>query len=407
MFAYAFGLAAALTLLPSAVSAQRAEGGEAATPAPTIDPMTGRVLTEAIEFFNAENYAAAKESISGLNFEKLSPYERGRVEQLLSGIAFAEEDYPKARDHLQAALASGGLNEQEILNARYQIAQLYIAEENWKEGAAALEEWFKVAPNPNSQAYYLLAIAYYSQDDFDRALPPAQKAVEIAEQPQESWIQLVVALLLQNEDYADAVPWLERLVAMAPEKKSHWMSLSSVYQQLEEYSKALAVTQVAYSAGLLSDDTEIRRLADLLMYNEIPYRCAQILEKGIADKVVEVNAALYEKLANCWVAAQEFDKSVAPLESAAQLAENGDGFVRLGQVHIQREDWPAAVSALQRALDKGRVKDAGEVQLFMGIALFNQEKYREARDWFVRAANVERHRQMARGYLQLIDSKAG
>ena len=59
-----------------------------------------------------------------------------------------------------------------------------MQEEKWKEGAAALEEWFKTAANPNSAAYYLLAVAYYQQDDFDKALPPAKKAVELMDKPQ-------------------------------------------------------------------------------------------------------------------------------------------------------------------------------------------------------------------------------
>ena len=75
---------------------------------------------------------------------------------------------------LQKAIDSGGLNTVEIDQARYQSAQLYMQEEKWKEGAAALEEWFKSAANPNSAAYYLLAVAYYQQDDYAKALPPAK-----------------------------------------------------------------------------------------------------------------------------------------------------------------------------------------------------------------------------------------
>jgi hypothetical protein len=41
----------------------------------------------------------------------------------------------------------------------------------------------------------------------------------------------------------------------------------------------------------------------------------------------------------------------------------------------------------------------------MGIALFNQEKFAEATPWFQRARNVEKHRNNAGAYLQLIQSK--
>ena len=417
-YACIYGLVLGLALGSSPAGAQRASG-EAAEgappPATNLDAVTARILSEAIELFNMENYTAARASLGELNFEKLSPYERGRVEQLLAGMSFAQDNYAEAREHLQLAINSGGLNEQELSSNRFQIAQSYMAEENWEQGAAALESWFETAVNPNSSAYYLLAVAYYQQGAeetgagatrlFDRALPPAMKAVELSEQPQESWVQLVVALMLQKEDYRGSVPWIERLVAMAPDKKSHWMQLSSVYQEIEEFPKALAITQLAYTAGLLTDDSDIRRLADLLVYNEIPYRGGQILEQAIADGKMKTDAALYEKLANCWMAAGEFDKSVPPLTRAAELANTGDLYVRLGEVHVQREDWAAAQGALEKGLGKGSLRDQAYAQLYMGISLLEQEKPREAREWFQRARSSERHRRQADGYIAFIDSQ--
>jgi tetratricopeptide (TPR) repeat protein len=167
--ALGWSLAAAMFLAASQnVLAQQAEGEKA--PAPTIDAATGKVLNEAIELLNMENFAGAGAKIATLNLEKLSPYERSKVEQILFNIAYSQDKYDEARGHLQKAIEAGGLNAQEVEQARYQAAQLYMTQEKWKEGAAALEEWFKTATNPNSAAYYLLAVAYYQQDDFARAI---------------------------------------------------------------------------------------------------------------------------------------------------------------------------------------------------------------------------------------------
>ncbi|HEY8521897.1 MAG TPA: tetratricopeptide repeat protein [Gammaproteobacteria bacterium] len=397
----------ALLLIGNGAFAQRAggDGEEQRSSGPTIDPTTGTKLNEAIELLNQENYAAARAKIGELRMDRLSPYERSRVEQILFSIAYQEENYDDARSHLEQAIAAGGLNEQEISQARYQIAQIFMAEERWAEGAQALENWFQSAANPNSAAYYLLAVAYYQLEQYDKALPAAEKAVELAENPQESWLQLVLALYIQDERFRDALPLLERLVAMAPDRKTYWVQLSSIYGQLEDYPKALATMQLAYNAGLLTEDSEYRRLADLLMFNEVPYRGGQILEKAIAEGKVNGDAQAYEKLANCWIAAREFDKAIAPLERAASMSQNGDLYVRLGEVHIQRENWDAAVDALQRGLDKGGLRDTSNAELLMGISLYSQERYRDARPWFERAARSEARRQTARGYLQLIEAK--
>jgi tetratricopeptide (TPR) repeat protein len=393
-------LATSLTLASSAFAQRAAEGDE---PPPTnIDQLTGKILNEAIELMGMENYTAAQQKLATLKMDNLSPYEKGKVEQILFNISYSQDRFDEARQHIQKAIDSGGLNAVEIDGLRYQSAQLYMQEEKWKEGAAALEEWFKTAMNPNSAAYYLLAVAYYQQDDFERALPPAKKAVELMDKPNENWLQLVSALHLQREEFKEAIPILQRLITVAPDKKTYWMQLSSIYGQMEDYPNALAIMQLAHTAGLVTEDSEIRRLADLLLFNEVPYRGAQVLEAAIEKKTVTLDDKLYEKLANCWIAAGEFDKSVPPLQRAAEMASTGDTFIRLGEVQVQREDWDGAIAAVQRGVDKGQLRDPANAQLMLGIAHYNQKEYSAARPFFERARQSERHRNIADSYLQAI-----
>jgi len=384
-------------------AAQR--GAESEAPAPTnIDVQTGKILNEAIELMNMENYTGAAAKIGTLKLDNLSPYERGKVEQIMFNIAYSQDKYEEARGHLQKAIDSGGLNVVEVDQARYQSAQLFMQEEKWKEGAAALEEWFKTATNPNSGGYYLLAVAYYQMEDFNRAMAPAKKAVELMDpaKPNESWLSMLSALYLQREQYKEAVPVLQQLITAAPDKKTYWMQLSSIYGQMEDYPNALAIMQLANNVGLVTEDSEVRRLADLLLFNDVPYRGAQVLEGAIEKKVVTLDDKLYEKLANCWIAAGEFDKSISPLQRAAELSSNGDLFVRLGEVQVQREDFDAAIAAIQRGVDKGQLKDPGNAQLMLGIAHYSQKDYAAARPFFERARQSDKHRQIANSYLEAI-----
>ena len=239
-------------------------------------------------------------------------------------------------------------------------------------------------------------------------MPPAQKAVELMEiKPAGRLDRHVARAYLQKDQYKDAIPLLQRLVALCPRKKTYWMQLSAVYGQLEDYPNALAIMQLAYGSNLVTEDGEVRRLADLLLFNEVPYRGAQVLETGIEKKVVKVDDKLYEKLANCSIVPRaSFDKAIQPLQKGAELAPTVEMYVRLGEVDIQREDWAGATAALDRGLNKGQLKDAANAQMLMGIALFNQKKLGESKTWFQRASQSEKHRQMSRGYLQLIESQA-
>ena len=392
----------------SRAGARNGNGQEEAPPTQnSIDAATGKALNEAIELLNMENYQGAAAKINTLNLEKLSPYERGTVERILFSISYAQEKFEEARGHLQKAIDSGGLNAVQIDEAKYQAAQLYMQEEKWKEGAAALEEWFKTAATPNSAAYYLLAVAYYQQEDFNRALAPAKKAVELMDKakPNESWLSMLSALYLQREEYKEAVPVLQQLITAAPDKKTYWMQLSSIYGQMEDYPNALAIMQLANNVGLVTEDSEVRRLADLLLFNDVPYRGAQTLESAMEKKLVNLDDKLYEKLANCWIAAGEYDKAIPPLTRAAEMASSGDAFIRLGEVQVQREDWPAAIAAVQRGVDKGQLKDPGNAQLMLGIAHYSQKEFAAARPFFERARQSDKHRQIADSYLQAIKAQ--
>ncbi len=373
--------------------------GSAQRAGDVIGAATGEALNAAVEALNAERYDEATNAIATLDRSSLSPYERSRVEQILFNVAYKQDRFDDARAHLQRAIDAGGLSAQEVAQARYQNAQLLMQEQRWSEGEAALEEWLATAERPNPAAHYLLAVARYQVDDFDGALAPARAAVELMEQPQESQLSLLSALHLKAERYHDAVPVLQRLTLVAPAKKTYWLQLSSVYGQLEDYTNSAAMMQLAHNAGLLTEDSELRRFADLLLFTDEPGRAAAVLEEAIANETVTVDDKAYEKLASAWIEAGEFDKAVAPLERGAELAAAGNLFVRLGEVQTQREDWAAASLALDRGIAKGGLDDLGQARFLKGVALFEQGLHGEARAWFEQARESPQHREAADRYL--------
>ena len=390
----AFGLVS----IPDARAAEKRE-------APPIDVSTGKKLNEAIEALNAQKYNEAKALLSKMNMEKLSPYEQSRVYQIFASIAGAQNDYDGVRKNMQSAIASGGLNDEEQQEARYQIAQMYIAQEKWQEGVNALNEWFATAVNPNSTAYYLLAVAYYQMKKPDQAMVPAQKAVDLTESPRESWLQLLLALHIEKEQYAEAIPLLKRLVMADPSKKAYWVQLSAVNRQLERYEDSLAVLEVANLAGLLTTDSDLRPLTDLEAFVGIPYRAATNLDKFVAKGSIKPDEKAYERLAFSWIEARDYKKAVAPLQKAGEMHSTGDTYVRLAEVQLQRQDWAGASDALQKALSKGSLKDTGNTQLLMGIALYSNKQPKEARGWFEKAATHDKQKTQAQAWIKHIDAE--
>jgi tetratricopeptide (TPR) repeat protein len=377
--------------------------GEGGAPLPNVAQATAEALNTAIGHMDAGEYALAKEVIGELDREKLSPYELGRVEQILATIAVEEGDYGTARTHFTNALNSGGLAANEILNLKFQIAQLYLGDEMYQEAADAFEEWFTLATDPNPVAYFFLAVCYYELGDNGKALTNARLAVESTNEPQEQWLSLLIALLIDSEDYEEARDQLVRVLELAPQKKNYWLQLSQVNTLLDDNERALAAVEIPYLAGMLDQGTDVRRYADLLLYNRIGYRCGTVLEKAVADGLIEANLSTYQKLADCWLQSGELEKAAAALGQSSPLADTGKDYVRLGEVEIRRERYDAAERAFQSALNKGGLDDVPRVQLLMGVVIYNGDNPCSSREWFERARSSTTHRQNAIGYLQLLD----
>lgn len=274
-------------------------------PSRRLDEATAAALNAAIGALNAQRYDDALAAVGGLDYESLTPYARARVGQIRFNVAFAAGQYETARAHLQGAIDAGGLTPPEVARAQYQHAQTFLQEERWQDGVSELETWLVAHPEPNPAADYLVAVAYFQLGDFDRALPHARRAVELAPEIQENRLRLLVSLRLKRAEFEEAERLLQQLVALAPEEKSYLQQLSSVYGAMGKYGDALAAMQLAYDSGFLTEDRELRRFTDLLLFREQPRRCVEVLERALEDARVTVDEALEERLADCRLAVRE------------------------------------------------------------------------------------------------------
>ena len=119
-----------IALAPIAAHAQR----DAAMPRALVEllaslprvlsPEVSKALNEAIAALKAERYSEARAALSHLSLDRLAPFDRSNTEHILFRIAYAEEAFGEARQHILNAIDSGGLNEQETANARERLAEI-------------------------------------------------------------------------------------------------------------------------------------------------------------------------------------------------------------------------------------------------------------------------------------------
>jgi tetratricopeptide (TPR) repeat protein len=363
-----------------------------------VRALTQKRLNAATELYDAGQYAEATKLLKGMKFARLNPHERALAYRFLAYAALGMEDPVAGTAYFEKVIEQEALPIDDEATIRFSIAQLYASTGKWQKTEEALLAWFPYVENPNPVAYYLLAISHYRRDQFDEAMAPALKALELAKAPKESWLQLTAALHLQKEDYDSAVPLLEQLVTFFA-KKQYWVQLSLIYAARGDYEHAMEIQQLAYTLGLLTEDDELRRLARTYLFHQLPYPAAELLERGIEEGRIEPDRKVLELLGNSWIAAREYEKSLGPLQQAAELAEDGRLYLRLGQVRIQREDWKEATGLIQKAIRKGGLEDAGKAHLLLGISYFSDDHTEPARLAFLRAQKHESTRTEANAWL--------
>jgi tetratricopeptide (TPR) repeat protein len=284
-------------------------------------------------------------------------------------------------------------------------AAALIEAEKYRDAVVILDGFIANQPEQVPEAFYLLGLAHYKLGDYAKARMPAERAATLAPDAPVSWLELVADILKRSDQPRAAIAWLDRLIEKAPGTKVYWLELSVAYEKVGDFERSLATMRLARQAGLLTEDGDFRRLSDLLVHQGLPFQAAEVLEQALAAQTVSADEAAFTKLGTAWFLAGEADKAVLPLENAARASASGDAYVRLANVHITRRDWSAAVAALHAGMGKGRLTDEAHANLLMGVALYAQGKFDEAREWLTTAAQSDRHRAMARSYLEAIDAR--
>jgi tetratricopeptide (TPR) repeat protein len=384
-----------------ALAKERAEALYAKPP----NQRVARYLRAAGEELSDGNHDEAKRLLLRLDPKRLSPFERGQMYRLLAYVDYSRGEADDALAAFESAIAEQALPLKDEVDIMFNVVQLHASLQDWPAVIRSMDRWQRYVLEPTPQSHYLRSIAYYQMEQYELALSNIQKAVELKPEPPESWLQLLAALYVLNGDYASVTPVLEELVMRFP-KKAYWVQLSLIYGAREDYRHSLAVQQIAYAQGLLTEDNEQQRLARSYVFAGLPYESAQVLEKGLDSGAIKADDKAYEFLANSWIQAREYDKAIGPLQKAAELSDTGNLYLRLGQVRMQREEWADAVTLFQKAIEKGDLTDPGNADLLLGIAYYNDNRPGPARVAFGRARQHEKSRKAADDWIKHMERES-
>lgn len=355
------------------------------------------------------NYAAALKILDEVRgWKDLNSADLTQLWNFYAYVYMSQDDYPKALQAYEQITKIPDADPRFVTSILYNMAQLYMATEQYKQAISTLDRWFKTAESPNPDAYILYGQAYYMLDDFKRALPHLEKAVAVAKErniePKETWYQLLRHVYYENGNKKKSLEMVELLLRNWP-KKIYWLQLAQMHAEFNNELKQLAAMEAAYRNGYLTQSRELENLAQLYLYHGTPYKAAKVMQEGLEKKVVENKQENWELLSTGWLNAQEYDKAVGPLTRAAEMAKEGELYLRLARVYSQMDDYENTVKATQTAIRLGGLRRADDAYVLKGLAEFELNRLADAKNSFRQAAKSKNSEQMAKSWIEFIENE--
>ncbi len=341
----------------------------------------------------------------------LKSYDRSVMWNAWAFVYFSDGKYEQAMDAYYRLI-----NEPEVtiglrVGALLSLAQLHLVQENYKEGIELILQWMDEVEKVTAQSYSLLGQAYYQTGDFRKSLTSMETAVTMAEEegykPRENWYVIMAACIGElkkdigeKESLLRKIDIYEILVNLYP-KKQYFIQLGGSYGQLGREKDYMITLKAAHQKDFLNKESEYLALTQLLLLNQNPYWAAQVFVSGQKKMITIVDEKTEEEkivpvikdteknlklLADAWRMAQEIDKAIPVLEKAANMSKDGESFVLLGNLYLSEDKVEKAVEAINKGLEKGKVKKLSQVYLTLGQAYFELQQFEEAKKNFRIAA---------------------
>jgi len=348
-----------------------------------------RLIEEAQELMAEDKYDAAfaplQQIIDGARFK---PYEKAVAIQTIGFVHAGKGDYPATIAAFERAIATGNLPQGIVLSLTYNLAQLNLVEEKPQKALVLLGQWFDAQEDePGADPFALKAQIHIILEDLRLAEQAIRKALSKAEEPKQQWARILLSVLLQEERYQEARPILEDAVERWPGVKVFWQQLAAIYYDAGEEKLGFVAQRAMHVQGMLTSSQELSSIAQLYLYHDVPIKAAEILQTGLDGGAIDKTEKNYELLAQSYMHAREWGKSIAPLTRAAEMSDKGKFYAQLAQSYVQDEEWRKAERALVKALNKGGLDNAADSWLLLGIARFRLEDFDDAIKAFRKAGD--------------------
>lgn len=363
---------------------------------------TGQTYLEAETAAMAnKDWNTAISKLNQLRGTELNCYEEGAVIRLSAYIKIEQGDRAGAIRDLLDAINKGYIPADQRAQTYYNIAQIYLQDENLAQSLDYMKRWIQAGGKPDRTQKWQMAVLSQRANNNAEAVKWAEEVRrEDGNKFDQQLYDLLVFLYNDTGNQAKLAEVLEALVERNPQDRKYWDAIAGNYFAGNEERKAFEVQKAMYLGGLLKTEDELMRIVNFYNRFNAPYHAARVLEKEMNAGRISKTVERMSLLADFYQVAREHEKAIPVIRQAAEMGGGGAMYERLGASYSEIGKWAETEEALLRAIQLGGVKDRGNAWVRIGQARFERNDRAGAKEAFRQASNAG-----GRGWLAFMDSE--
>ncbi|MGY6627545.1 MAG: tetratricopeptide repeat protein [Oceanicaulis sp.] len=411
----AFGVFAAVGVLAMATiapaEAQRRQGQNQNEE----DPSANRQMTSAIgeqvlrarESMDNDRFGEAITILNAVMGREMTPYERSVVLRMRGGAYYNNDNIGRAIDDFLAALATNALVRDEIIALRTNVGQMMLVSERIDEGIRQLEMAISAGADLTPALARMMAQAYIQAERLQDGLRYAEFFYTNTPRKTEADFSLMQYYYNQLDRVQDELRVVREMLNAFPASRRSWQNLRALYARLDQEENSFETARLMYLNGLLQEENEIVGMVAYYSHFNNPFRGARILEREINAGRVQPTERHLTLLSNMWRQADEFERSIAPLEQLNRSNPSGETALKIAEARFQMRQWPQAEQTLTAALNQGGLSSAetGRAWELLGSVRYNQDRIQPAIEAYREASRFPTSRRNADGWIRFINSQ--
>src|SRR5580692_3223459 len=378
--ASALALAVALALHPAAsFAADKADSSK------QISHTIGKEMGAAQKALQAQQWAEALKNLDeAAQKPGITAFDKFKIHDFKGFAEFRLGKYKEAEADFEEALASGEYTPDE---KAAKIKLLYRVSAQNQQYAKAIEYGKQVADSPSvtPDDLNIMAQLYYLQKDCKNTVAWADKALaaskKAGEAPKENTYQFKLQCASDAGDTAGMEAPLVDLIKLT-NKTTYWNTFLRLERQDErDDHNLLMIYRVMYNTNAMNADTDYIEMAQLLGDAALPGEAAAVLSKAMSLSLInDQQKERTTRLLNSFKSRAEADKKgLSQLDAEATKNAAGELDVKLGEVYYGVGDYPNAITALNRGIQKGQIKHQDEGYVYLGRAQVAQKNFPDAK----------------------------